>query len=94
MGNIFSVDLNLRIGLHAGPLYQCFDPIQQCITYTGSHVSLAARLEPIAELGQIYASEYFAALSKTEENNDCRFEYLGEKTLDKNQKPMRVYKLA
>ncbi|MEM7674349.1 MAG: adenylate/guanylate cyclase domain-containing protein, partial [Verrucomicrobiota bacterium] len=89
----FSVELSLRIGLHAGPLYECQDPIQNCTTFTGSHVSLAARLEPIAEKGQIYASEYFAALAKIEEGNDCKFEFLGEKTLGKNYKAMRVYKV-
>ena len=94
MSDIFSVDLNLRIGLHAGPVYECYDPIQRCITYTGTHVSLAARLEPMAEEGQIYASEYFAALAKAEEDNSCRFEFLGEKPLDKNMKPMRIYKVV
>ncbi|MGB0370758.1 MAG: TRAFs-binding domain-containing protein [Opitutales bacterium] len=94
ISDAFSVELKLRIGLHAGPLYQCFDPIQRCITFTGSHVSLAARLEPIAEEGQIYASEYFAALAKTEEGYDSKFEFLGEKTLDKGHKAMRVYKVV
>lgn len=39
--------LDLRISLHAGPLYRCKDPVIKKYKYTGSHVSRAARIEPI-----------------------------------------------
>ena len=90
----FSVELNIRVGLHAGPLFGCFDPIQRTHTYTGSHVSLASRLEPIATEGQIFASEYFAAWAATQPANDFRFEYLGERAIEPAERPVRVYQLV
>jgi class 3 adenylate cyclase len=48
--------LNLRIGLHAGPVYSCIDPVTQRTNYIGAHVSRAARIEPITPVGQVYAS--------------------------------------
>ena len=55
--------LNLRIALHAGPVYEFDDPITGNRSYSGTHVSRAARIEPIAPPSQVYASEAFAALS-------------------------------
>jgi len=40
-------ELNLRISLHAGPVYAAQDPFLAGINYTGSHVNKAARIEPI-----------------------------------------------
>ena len=34
-----SRDINLRIALHAGPGYWCFDPILERMTYVGTHVA-------------------------------------------------------
>jgi class 3 adenylate cyclase len=53
--------LNLRIALHAGPVYEFDDPITGNRSYSGTHVSRAARIEPITPPGQVYASEAFAA---------------------------------
>lgn len=55
--------LNLRIALHAGPTYVMTDPVTNLLTYTGAHVSRAARIEPITEPGEVYASRQFAALA-------------------------------
>ena len=54
--------LNVRIALHAGPVFGCVDPITGIKNYTGTHVSRAARLEPKTPPGEVYASEAFAAL--------------------------------
>ncbi|MFZ3376583.1 MAG: TRAFs-binding domain-containing protein, partial [Chthoniobacterales bacterium] len=56
-------DMSLRIALHAGPVYEFDDPITGSRTYGGTHVSRAARIEPITPAGQVYASEAFAALA-------------------------------
>ncbi len=56
--------LNVRIALHAGPVFGCVDPITGIKNYTGTHVSRAARLEPKTPPGEVYASEAFAALCK------------------------------
>ncbi len=54
-------ELNLRIALHTGPVLMCVDPIIRQITFTGSHVSHAARIEPVVAPGEVWASESFAA---------------------------------
>ena len=55
-------NLNVRIAVHAGPVFGCIDPITGTKNYTGTHVSRAARLEPKTPPGEVYASEAFAAL--------------------------------
>jgi class 3 adenylate cyclase len=58
--------LNLRIGLHAGPVSSCRDPATQQTTYVGANVNRAARIEPITPTSQVYASQTFAALAAAE----------------------------
>lgn len=55
-------DLSVRLVLHAGPVLDCTDPLTGQTTYTGTHVDRAANLEPQTPLGEVYASEAFAAL--------------------------------
>lgn len=55
--------LNVRIGLHTGPVFMHFDPVVRRLGFTGAHVNRAARIEPIAREGEAYASEEFAALA-------------------------------
>ena len=56
-------ETSIRIALHAGPVLRCEDPILKATNYTGYHVNMAARLEPITPPGQVYATEQFAALA-------------------------------
>jgi class 3 adenylate cyclase len=70
--------LNLRIGVHAGPVYACINPIKQTRDFFGTHVSRTARIEPITPPGQVYASEAFAALAAGQQLNDLGFEYAGQ----------------
>jgi len=70
--------LNLRIGLHAGPVYACFDPILERPNYVGTHVSRTARIEPVTPPGFVYASESFAALAAAEAATSFRCEYVGQ----------------
>lgn len=76
-------DLNIRIALHAGPVYPCFDPVLRRLTFLGSHVNRTARIEPIVEEGQIYASQAFAALSAAEAVKEYVCDYVGTKQLAK-----------
>lgn len=69
--------LALRIGLHAGPVYSCADPVTRQPTFTGVHVTRAARIEPITPPGKIYVSEEFAALAEAEGVRGFRCEYVG-----------------
>lgn len=76
-------DLNIRIALHAGPAYPCFDPVVKKLTFLGAHVNRTARIEPIAEEGQIYASQPFAALAAANGAKDFVCDYVGTKQLAK-----------
>jgi class 3 adenylate cyclase len=67
--------LNLRIGLHAGPVYCLDEPLMERRNFFGSHVNQAARIEPVTSPGNVYASEAFAALLVGDPRNpfDCRY---------------------
>jgi class 3 adenylate cyclase len=75
--------LNLRIALHAGPVYSCTDPVLQQQTYTGTHVSRTARMEPITPPGQVYASQAFAALAAAQAVREFTCDYVGQTPLAK-----------
>jgi class 3 adenylate cyclase/tetratricopeptide (TPR) repeat protein len=68
-------ELNIRIGLHAGPVYRAREPLLDRVNFFGSHVNQAARIEPITSPGNVYASEPFAALLLADPRNrlDCRY---------------------
>jgi class 3 adenylate cyclase len=68
-------ELNIRIGLHAGPVYRAREPLLERLNFFGSHVNQAARIEPITSPGNVYASEPFAALLLADPRNslDCRY---------------------
>jgi class 3 adenylate cyclase len=71
-------DLGLRIGLHTGPVYSCLDPVTGRRNYIGAHVSRAARIEPIAPPGEVYASGAFAALARAEQVREFVCAYVGQ----------------
>lgn len=83
--------LNIRIGLHAGPVYSCRDPVTQHINYIGANVSRAARIEPITPAGQVYASRTFAALAAAERATEFRCEYVGQTSMAKQYGTFPTY---
>ena len=70
--------LNLRVALHAGPVYSCRDPVTGLLNYIGSHVSRGARIEPITPPGHVYASQGFAALAAATNVRGFVCEYAGQ----------------
>ena len=84
-------DLNLRIALHAGPVYSCIDPVMGQPTYTGAHVSRTARMEPITPPGQVYASQPFAALAAAQFVNEFSCDYVGQTPLAKGYGTFPTY---
>lgn len=60
-------ELKVRIGLHAGPVHEFLHPITGKLAYTGTHVSRAARIEPVAPPGHVWASREFAAMASIEQ---------------------------
>jgi class 3 adenylate cyclase/tetratricopeptide (TPR) repeat protein len=71
-------ELNLRIALHAGPVFECIDPISEMQNFFGTHVNRAARIEPITPPGHVYASEGFAALAAAQGKQTFVCDYVGQ----------------
>lgn len=71
-------DMNLRIALHAGPVYRNVDPITGQVNYIGNHVNHAARIEPITPPGRVYASQAFAAMAASENVQSFTCDYVGQ----------------
>jgi len=84
-------ELNLRIALHAGPVYEFDDPITGDRSYSGTHVSRAARLEPITPPGQVYASESFAALAAAQRTPNFTCDYVGQTPMAKAYGTLPAY---
>src|SRR5258706_1375889 len=79
--------MDLRIGLHTGPGTLCVDPVIRQITFTGSHVSHAARIEPMVREGEVWATEAFMSYATIanharkqpgEETLEFGFDHLGQ----------------
>jgi tetratricopeptide (TPR) repeat protein len=75
--------LDLRVGLHCGPIFCGRDPITGLPLYTGPHTSRTARIEPITPPGQVYASRAFAAVAAAAGVTDLKFTYVGRTDLAK-----------
>lgn len=65
-GTVIKHPLNVRVGLHTGPVFMHYNPVIRQLGFTGVHVSRAARIEPVTTPGEVFASEEFAALSETD----------------------------
>ncbi len=86
-------DLGIRVVLHAGPVYAFEDPVLGRKTCIGSHLSRAARIEPITPKGQVYASQEFAALCGGEDLSAVSFEFLGHLRTAKLFEDAPLYRL-
>ncbi len=85
-------NLNLRVALHAGPVYVYRNPVTgQQPDYTGTHVSRAARIEPITPPGHVYASQPFAALAAAQGTTDFTCDYVGQTPLAKGYGTFPTY---
>lgn len=83
--------MNIRIALHAGPIFRCEDPVIKKEVYTGTHVSRAARIEQITPPGNVYASSEFAALASSMRVDDFNLNYVGQVGLPKKYGTYPVY---
>jgi class 3 adenylate cyclase len=84
-------EINLRISLHAGPVYCYKEPVFKELAYAGSHIVRAARIEPITPPGQVFASQQFAALASTQRVKDIICEYAGRIPLPKHAGIIPLY---
>jgi class 3 adenylate cyclase len=83
--------LNIRIGLHAGPVFGAKEPILNTMNYFGRHVTRAARIEPITNPGNVYASEQFASLLIARSDHDLECRYVGIIVLPKKFGTYPIY---
>ncbi|MBK7660427.1 MAG: hypothetical protein IPJ28_15455 [Betaproteobacteria bacterium] len=84
-------EFDLRIALHAGPVYCGRDPVTEGALFTGPHTSRAARIEPITPPGQVYASAAFAAVAAASGADDLNLRYVGRLPLAKGAGQMALY---
>jgi class 3 adenylate cyclase/tetratricopeptide (TPR) repeat protein len=63
-GDSIKRPLSIRVALHTGPVFMHYNPVVRQLGFTGSHVSRAARIEPVTKAGEVFASEEFAALAE------------------------------
>jgi len=84
-------ELNLRIALHAGPVFTCLDPVIRRRNWVGTHVSRAARIEPVTPPGEVYVSQAFAALVSSQPGRRYRFDYVGQLPLAKGYGAFATY---
>ena len=84
----------VRVSLHTGPVFRCFDRVMGRDGYFGAHVTRAARIEPITPPGVVYASEAFAATLASEDNGEFALEYVGTLALAKGYGESRIYRVA
>ena len=82
--------LDVRISMHAGPVYEEFDPILKKRNFFGRHVNQAARIEPIVLPGSVFVSETVAALISYM-YHEFDFEYAGNLELAKDFGAYPVY---
>ena len=85
--------LSIRIAVHAGPVYVNFDPVVRQMTFTGAHVSRAARIEPVTHEGKVFASEEFAALAAADQSKGFTCDLVGTTELAKSYGLFRIYSL-
>lgn len=86
-------NMNIRIGLHAGPAIRTMDPVIKQLNFMGSNVSRAARIEPVTPPGQVYCSEPFAALAEAEAVRAFVCDYVGMTALAKKYGSFPTYRV-
>ena len=87
--------LGVRVALHAGPVKAwANDPLSGRPQFCGRNIARAARIEPITEVNEVYASDGFAALLKRRNPADLRLDYVGSVPLAKKYGRQRLFRLA
>ncbi len=88
-------EMRVRVALHAGPIFECVDPLTHAPAFEGAHVNYAARIEPVTPGNQVYASEAFAALAASwpEPCEEFVCEYVGQTSLAKKFGEYPLYHL-
>ncbi len=86
-------DTHVRIALHAGPVFTAIDPVTNKLAHYGTHVTRAARIEPIVVPGQVLVTEPFAAVLASRPDAGFRCDLVGTEPLAKGYGAARLYRL-
>jgi Adenylate and Guanylate cyclase catalytic domain len=86
-------DLALRLGAHVGPVFAVHDPVTHGRTFSGTHVSRTARIEPVTPPGVVYVTEAFAAALVLQGREDLACDYVGHMPAAKDFGRLRMYRL-
>jgi class 3 adenylate cyclase len=87
-------DLDLRVGLHVGPLLELRDPFRDTPGWWGREITRAARIEPRTPRGEVYATDAFAALLALEPGSGLQTEYVGRVTTAKDFETIPMYRVS
>lgn len=85
--------LALRLGAHVGPMYAMNDPVTGRANFFGSHISRAARVEPITPAGEVYVTAEFAATLALVPDTALVCDYVGHLPMAKGYGPLRMHRL-
>jgi hypothetical protein len=85
--------LALRLSGHIGPVFSLDDPVKGEPTFTGTHISRTARIEPVTPPGVVYVTEAFAAALELADTRELRCDYVGHMPAAKDYGRLRMYHL-
>ncbi len=87
-------DLGLRIGGHYGPIHLRTNPLTKAQAVVGTHVVMAARIEPDVAPGSVYVSEALAGALATFHGDRFRCGYVGRTRGRKGFAATPIFNLA
>jgi adenylate cyclase len=85
--------LALRLSGHVGPIFPIQDPVTESWSFTGSHVSRTARIEPGTPPGAVYVTEAFAADLELAGDGGIGCDYVGHLPAAKDFGRLRTYRI-
>jgi class 3 adenylate cyclase len=85
--------LALRVSGHVGPTFRLRDPVLDKQSFTGTHVTRTARIEPVTPPGAVYVTEAFAAALEASNCDDLGCDYVGHLPTAKKYGRLRMYRI-
>jgi hypothetical protein len=83
--------LALRLSGHIGPIFPVVDPVLRQPSFSGSHITHVARLEPVTPPGALVVTEAFAAALELSVCTDLTCDYVGHRPAAKDYGRVRMY---
>jgi class 3 adenylate cyclase len=87
-------ELNLRVSAHFGSTFDITNPFTSRPGCLGTHVSRAARIEPVTPPGTVFVSEAFAAQLAIRPGSRYRADFVGTTELAKQFGSLPVFRLV